>query len=338
MFFPARILALLILISMPSGNLLFSHVLYINAADDQRTGDLGAFLEDPVANFNRIKEIPNLCDRIISEYELKQIPQGSREPRQGFLDLLFTRHFQEVDEKKIQIAIYLYRHLRGCYGEIVDKIEMVFCLQPVMFVTELANEKDWQNIIDGLSMKWGAFSVGLCRLGDSEFEREVKGYAILKHMEREQKISLIEAFFVDPVMYFERIRTWDDVCEWIGQYEDQLCGDEGSGQLLMQKFLESHFQEVDEKKIEILIHLVTRCHGAYGELLSDETAKNFWLHSQMFINILEKTEDWKRVIDKISMLSWSYFSRGLMELGDTEFEKSLKEYIGKKIKKDSECQ
>jgi hypothetical protein len=79
--------------------------------------------------------------------------------------------------------------------------------------------------------------------------------------------------------------------------------------------------------------MVPRCSGAYGELLSDETAKVFWLHPQMFVKVLERTAEWKDVIDDISMLGWGYFWKGLLKLGDTKFEKELKNYVADKTKK-----
>lgn len=331
MFFLVRIIVFLIVVLFQIGNPLILYGLHSSATGDQEADDLEAFLEDPVANFDRIKAIANLCDRIISGYELK------RGPRQGFLDLLFTRHFQEVDERKIEIVIYLYRHLSGCYGEIGDKTRMIFCLRPEMFVRVLENEPEWRSMIDGLSLKWESFSPGLSRLGDLKFEREVKEYALFLHTEREQKIKIVEAFINDPVANFERIRTWNDICYWISKYEDLLYKDKEPGELLMDIFLKAQFQEIDEKKIEILVYMVPRCSGAYGELLSDETAKVFWLHPQMFVKVLERTAEWKDVIDDISMLGWGYFWKGLLKLGDTKFEKELKNYVAEKIRKNGAC-
>lgn len=226
--------------------------------------------------------------------------------------------------RKIEIVIYLYRHLSGCYGEIVNKTRMIFSLQPKLFVRALECEPGWRSMIDGLSLNWESFSPGLSRLGDSGFEREVKDYALSLHGEREQKINIIEAFLNDPVANFDKIRMWDDICYWISEYGDKLDKD---GYFLLVGFLENHFEEVDERKIEILIHMVPLCWGAYGELLSDETATVFWLHTQIFVKVLERADEWKTVIDKISMIGWSDFSKGLLKLGDTEFEKEIKKYV-----------
>ncbi len=290
----------------------------------QETDDLEAFLEDPVANFDRLKAIPNLCDRVIQGYELKRAFQGPRGPRPDFLDLLFSRHFQEFDEKKIEIVIYLNRNLWRCYGKIWEKTGMIFGLQPEMFVRVLEHEAEWRDVIDGLSLKWESFSAPLRRLGDSGFEREVKDYAFSIHGERDQKINIIKAFLCDPVLNFEKTKSWDDICSWIYRYGEKIKKD---GYSIMSCFLETHFEEVDEKKIEILIHMVPLCWGEPGPLLSEKTARIFGFQTQLFIKVLERSDKWKEVIDKISMMGWGDFSRGLLNLGDTEFEKKIKKHV-----------
>ncbi|MBN2256852.1 MAG: hypothetical protein JW704_03390, partial [Anaerolineaceae bacterium] len=248
----------------------------------------------------------------------------------GSSSQLYGRHFQDVDEKKMQIVVYLYRQLRSCYGDIVNKTIATIGLNPTIFISVLEREPDWESIVEGLSLEWESFLPILGRLGDTEFAQEVKNQAFRAHEGRDQKIEIIAAFLNDPVMLFDKVRTWDDIGFWIGQYGDRLYTEGRLTEPIIDVFIRTHFQEIDEKKIEILMHLLLRSGGFIGEMLSDETAKIFMLHPSVFIKVLERTEDWQRVVDKISMLSWNNFHNGLMRLGDTEFEKSLRKYINDK--------
>lgn len=295
------------------------------------------FLSDPISNFDRIKAIPNLCDRLLG-YELEQVRQGIKAPGQGFLDALFLYNFQEVDERKIEIVIYLYKQLRRCYSEIVEKTNSTFCLQPAMFVRMLEKESDWRDVVNGLSSKWRSFSPGIGRLGDSEFEREVKEYALLLHAEREHKMKLVGVFLNEPVKNFDKIKSWNDICVWISRYEDQLHEDEGSSESAMDRFIETQFQEIDEDKTKILVFLVLNCQGANGELLADKAAKVFSQYTGLFIRVLSETNEWKTVVDEISMLGWGDFSKGLAKLGDTSFEREIKKYVWDRIKRDEELE
>ncbi|MBE3143274.1 MAG: hypothetical protein IMZ61_05020 [Planctomycetes bacterium] len=302
-------------------------------ANDQETDVLESFMVDPVGNFDRVKAIENLCDRISLGYELKHVFSDARGPKRNFLDLLFSRHFQEVDERKIEIAIYLYKQLSGCYGEIVNKTRMVFCLQPAKFVRALEKDPEWQSMIEGLSLEWESFSPGLSQLSTSEFEGEVRDYAFLLHREWERKIKVVEAFIHDPVKNIDKIWTWNNLSYWFNKYAETL-GKDAYAYSLIDDFLKEHFQEIDERKIEILIHLVARCGGGIiSALIAEETAKIFWLHPEKFVKALERTDEWRRVIDGLSGGGPEYLSKALIKLGNTEFEKQLKNYVAERIKK-----
>lgn len=305
--------------------------------NDQENDVLESFMDDPLVNFARVKAIENLCDRISLGYELKNVFSNAHGPKRNFLDLLFSRHFQVVDERKIEIAIYLYKQLSGCYGEIVNKTRMVFCLQPVKFVRALEKDPEWQSLIKGLSLEWESFLPGITQLSTSGFEGEVREYAFLLHREWERKIKVVEAFIHDPVTNYEKMRTWDNLSYWFDEYANTL-GNNADAYSLIDDFLKEHFKKIDERKIEILIHMVARLGGGIiAELVAEETAKIFCLHPEMFVKALERTDEWRRVIDGLLGQGSEHLSKALIKLGDTEFEKQLKNYVAEKVRKNGGC-
>jgi len=302
------------------------------SANDQKTDVLESFLDDPVGSFDRVKAIENLCDRI-SKYDRKHVFLDARGQGQNFLDLLFSRHFQEVDERKIEIAIYLYKQMGDCYGEITTKTRTIFCLQPAKFVKALGKDPEWQSVIEGLSLEWESFLPGLSQLSTSGFEGEVRDYAFRLHREWERRIKVVEAFIHDPVKNSEKIWTWDNLSYWFSEYSETI-GKDIMGYSLIDDFLKEHFREIDERKTEILIHLVERCGGGVlAGLISEETAKIFWLHPEIFVKVLERTDEWREVIDMLSGEGHEYLSEAMKKLGDTEFEKQLKKYVAERKKR-----
>jgi hypothetical protein len=321
--------------------MLFSRLLFVfvlsfsqigtgalpRADDNQEARTLEDFLNDPVSTFDRIKGMSDLCNEIMT-YDLDSIRQGRRQ--ESYLDMLFARHFKEIDDRKMRIVIYLFLNLRSCQGDILKKTTAAFVLRPRIFAKTLESTSEWKSIIDDISRDWSSFSPGLDGLGSTEFEIAVKDYATILHEERAQREKDIEAFINDPVGCFDRVKDLDDICLWIGRYEHQYLDKEGvQKKFLLDALFDGPFKSIDENKVRIMIHLVLHCgHGGIqGEVLADRVAKAFRAQPQLFARVLEKCEDWKKVIDKISILGWDDFSRGLEGLGNSAFEKEIKSYV-----------
>ncbi len=176
---------------------------------------LEAFLADPVANFSRIRAERDLCRKIL-EADLAAAPRGLAGGRRAYIDKLFNSLYQEVDEKKIEIAIYLFLQLYRCQGSLSEKIIKIFNLRPRLFVKELEKTGEWRTVIGIVSQDWEAFSPGLSRLGASGFETDLTEYARSLHADSERRMQDIEAFLHDPVTHFERIKATEDICASIG--------------------------------------------------------------------------------------------------------------------------
>jgi hypothetical protein len=298
---------------------------YLNAPFVQESDDLEAFLEDPVASFDRLKAIPNLCERVTG-YDLKYVLRGQGPPR-SFLDVFFERHFQEMDGVKMEIVLYLFKELRCCQAPIWEKVGKTFSLYPRMFAEALKDDEDWEHSVSGLSWDWDVFAVGLAGLGDSQFEKVIREYAHSLNQERGQSLEIVEAFIHDPVANFERIKTIDNVDGWIYRYELSLV--EG-GRLKKDPIgiLLRSFDEIDEKKIEILTYLILRVRSGYhAELVMARASAVFKNHPQLFLRVLERMSEWKNVVDQFASWDPEGFEEGLEKAGESEFVKAIRKYL-----------
>ena len=296
-----------------------------NLANTQERSALEAFLDDPVQNFGRIKDIQDLCAQIVA-FDLDSTSQGRGDSQNSYMKRLYRSHFREVNEKEIEIVIFLFGKLHTCRSDIFEHTMRVFVERPRMFVAELEKTKDWKDVITGISQDWKAFSQGLVELGSTEFEKAVKEYAISTHEVAEERLNDIESFLNDPITNFDRIKQIKNLCNLIDRYEQNLLKNQSPTVGVLTVFFNRHFGEVDEMRAKIVIHMILHCgSGIQGEILIEKAAILFCAQPQMFVKVLEKTEDWKMVICDLFYLG--DISKGLEKLGNSRFEMKIKEYV-----------
>jgi len=195
-----------------------------------------------------------------------------------------------------------------------------------MFVAELERHQDWKIIINGISQDWEAFSRELVELGSTAFEKAVKEYAISEHEINEKRLKDIEVFFSDPVANFDRIKRMENICELISRYEQGFTNNQSLTDNFLTEFFNRHFREIDEIRIKIVIHMILHCgSGVQGEILLDKADEIFSVQPQMFVMVLEKTEEWKSVIRDLFYLG--DISKGLAKLGNSKFVMKIREYV-----------
>jgi hypothetical protein len=284
---------------------------------------LERFLNDPLSTFDEIARIPDLCGLIL-DYDLQTSAQ--RSGTKFYVDRLFERNFRDINKDKIRIVIFLFLKLGSCQTHISDRTRAVFNLQPALFVEELEKIKEWKIVVNSISQDWASFYPGLSDIGSSDFASEVRAYALSKYEAKEKGLSDIEAFINDPIKNFDRIKRFDDIGDWIGDYERRSGNDR-----LLNDFFSRHFAEISEKKIEILIHLIQKSgSGIYGEIFVDWAEDVFCNQPKMFIRVLEGNTDWKEVIYQLAMIG--DISRCLEKLGNSPFELEIRAYIERILK------
>lgn len=303
---------------MRSGN-PFGLAPYLGQADEAELRKLDAFFKDPLVNFEVLKGMKDPGEKIAFYARWN----GDR------IEDFFITHYQVFDERKIEILIYLLRYYRG--NRVPDEAARIFSLQPAMFVRELEKAPEWEDIISDISWSWENFSPGLQRLGDSDFERKIKERTLFFQKDREEKIKLIGDFVEDAVSNFEKIKKLDNLQFWLRRYENAQAKD-GWAHFALSSLSVNNFSEIDENKIEILVYLMIHCgHGADGELLAGDAERIFKDYPELFVGVLRKTREWKRIIDVIRYeQSKAAFLECLKKLGNTPFEKELKRYVAEK--------
>jgi hypothetical protein len=295
--------------------------------------DLEAFLfEGAVKNFPRIKDINDLC-AWIARYQEKYMSEGSA----AFLnpiDQLLRREFGEIDEQKLEILFHLILQCGGLgYGErILWRTDSALRDDPELFFRVLGNGPDWTSLLNKISENWSSPAIwetaldGAAKLADNNLKDSVQGYIRCLHEDRIQREKDVEAFMLDPVAGFERIKKIENLCYWIGLYEQRLIHDHLLNESALSVLFREHFQEVDEKRTEIIIHMVLHCgSGIYGEFLADRAEKMFRARPDLFVGIFERTPRWKDAVRNLFYLTDIRFE----SLGNSEFERKIKEYVNK---------
>jgi len=159
---------------------------------DMELENFRQFMKDPVGNFDKIKNIDNICGPIV-QYENTLIKDGILE--RFATDILFSDHFQDINEEKISILLYLLLNTgSGVHGELIAGfVAGVFRDYPGLFLMALQKEKRWRSALLELSLEYQTLKEVIGALGDSEFEMEIKRqfeeeeYLYQKIREREKK-------------------------------------------------------------------------------------------------------------------------------------------------------
>jgi hypothetical protein len=291
--------------------------------------------DDPARNLSEIQKINDLCGWI-SRYEdelhiERQIPQG-------LITYFFQRHFHfgEITFAKMKVLNYLLLHLncpekRSTLGR---EAALVFEEHTDIFVKSLENEEEWKRIIERISIDWNRLLGVVEKLGPTSFENDIREYVKALKIEREKTRVVVKNFMEEPVREYENITKVNNICYWI---DDCVRDQRGiSGELredLFDVLLDKLTRDINEKKIEILDYLIINCYdGYYSEVLADKGGKIFKDYPQMFIKVLERTDKWEKAVDHLSAVAWEDFSKGLKKLGNSRFEKRIKEYIAYKMK------
>ncbi|HVP89853.1 MAG TPA: hypothetical protein VMS75_01425 [Terriglobales bacterium] len=298
----------------PSGS-----VPHHTQVDDGELRKLDAFFKEPLAHLESLKGMKDLGEKITyyARWNVDRIQE------------FFRTQYQDIDERKIEILVYLLRYYRGF--PVPDEAARVFGLRPVMFARELEKTPEWAGIVKDISWSWESFSSGLRGLGGSDFEKKVKELARSLHEERRQRIKLIGDFVNDAVSNLEEVKKLDDLPFWLSRFEEAQTRDGRPEIFALSSLFVNNFGEINEKKIEILVYLLLHCgNGVDGELLADEAGGLFKDHTVLFVEVLERTREWKSIVDDMYDLAGPDLAEGLKNLGDTPFERELKRYVADK--------
>jgi hypothetical protein len=142
----------------------------------------------------------------------------------------------------------------------------------------------------------------------------------------ERDLETVINFINDPRKHFSAVREINDFgahlgwCEWILIKTHRLHGS------FLHEFVRRFFPIPDVTGVDILTFMSLNSWGSQAEELDGEYLRLFQSSPKVFIEYLEKRNDWRDVINHI-IGSASEYVPIIEKLGDTEFEKQLKELV-----------
>jgi hypothetical protein len=289
-----------------------------------------AFLDDPIANFGKIRDCADVCN-LLRSYELKYLTEGGV-LRYSLLSELFIRHFQTVDEPKLNILFFLLLHCNSIdYSELTAR-EAIRLLDSdqTLFIRVLERYPEWKLILDKMSSDWELLQEAAKKLGASAFENEVRVYLAVLNDKIGQNKKDVRAFLEDPVSNFQRIASLNNICPYISIYDPWYSSDGKERGSILGAFFRDHFEDLDKRKIEILVFMMRHCGaGVQLELVVDKAAAAFGSKPRVFLEVLEKTDGWQEIIVELALADWLVISRGLAEMSDSQFARNVHEYLTK---------
>ena len=154
------------------------------------------------------------------------------------------------------------------------------------------------------------------------------GLADRYKIDDEKALEDVILFIHDPVTHFDSIKDIHRLWNYIGMYDHVMKGSNGSTADYFLNHLREISVNIDAKKIEVITYLLHDHHpdGVYMELLVELYIGLFEMSPGQFVNNLKTRQDWKSVIERLSIGNYETMKAGLKKLGDSKFERELKEY------------
>ncbi|HSA95349.1 MAG TPA: hypothetical protein VLJ16_04815 [Acidobacteriota bacterium] len=146
-----------------------------------------------------------------------------------------------------------------------------------------------------------------------------------------QECEILERFLNDPLSTFDEIAGIPDLCRLILNYDLQILAQRnarpglGPGtKFYVDRLFERNFSDITKDKIRIVIFLCLKL-GSCQPDISDRTRAVFNLQPALFVEELEKTKEWKVIVNGISQ-DWASFSPGLSGIGSSDFAGEVRAY------------
>ena len=160
----------------------------------------------------------------------------------------------------------------------------------------------------------------------SKFKQSEVGKAfLLGHSEKDLEIVL--AFLRDPVRNFPRVQRVANVCSYIYAYACYLAETNDKDEAGYHDLSIKYFWPATDENVPILTYLVMNCHNAFlGESFVDEYTKLFGASPEVFVRDLRRRPNWKEIVRHLTSGYWGAFTDGLARLGNSGFERELKDY------------
>lgn len=143
----------------------------------------------------------------------------------------------------------------------------------------------------------------------------------------EKDLEHLILFLKNPKRYFSKIQNIRSLWAYIGVYQRFLRETHEIEGSIWGLFLETHYQNIDKKKLSVLTFLFLAAPpGVSKASFADIYVKFFNSDPDLFVQDLKKREDWKHIVDELLNYG-SSLTMGLDRIANSVFETDLKTYI-----------
>jgi hypothetical protein len=287
------------------------------------------FISNPINNYEKLKSIEDL-DYWLRRYELSY--EATTGNRANILESLFRTSFQidNINEKQIDIIFYLLLNRASYHDDykyIEKKIIEIACSKPNWFFRLLWFHPERRRILKKIETITQLQSC-LDQLGDEQLKGFFLNDISQNEKEKEMELEYFIQFMSDPLGNFDKIKDIDNLCLQIQAYENQIVKNGILERFATNALFTEHFQDINEKKIQILLHLLLNCRiGVHGELICEYTAKIFRDYPKPFIRALQRETKWRSIIAELIELEYDKTEEAIKALGDSRFELKIKRLL-----------
>jgi hypothetical protein len=295
---------------------------------------LRCFLNDP---FTNISDIEKIDDLFYWTMIYTKVYEG------GYVNELFSRHFMvnDIDCKALDIIYFLLveyscptnRWEDAGIEPILSRIIEVIKAKPVWFFNDLVKRASWKNFLRLIALDRTVDLNHYCAaVPDPDIRAEILGFLNELEIEKRSEVQRLEEFLKDPVNNFDKIKDIYFLCS-VMTVRDRGYVDQNRNlpaEYFSPGFIADYIKEdPDEKKIEILLHIISHCTtpGLETEVIMELGAEVFYEHPGLFARCLSKHRVWRSIVYLISyFLSYRDpgFRKVINGLGNTDFENELK--------------
>jgi len=294
---------------------------------------LRCFLEDPLANYSDLVQIEDLYYWINIYTEI----YGG-----NYLAELFSKHFQvnKIDSQTLDVIFYLLikysRPSNWDIKQITERVIEVIESKPQWFARELINRSDWKEILRLIALnRTSSLKYYFSYIQYQEQRANVLGFLDELEAKKRTEVQRLEEFLKDPVNNFDKIKDIYFICsvmalhDWSYINEDKILPPEHFSPGIIADYIK---ENPDEKKIDLLIHMISSCTtaGLESEVIMELGSGVFLEHPGLLAKCLSKYKGWRSIVYLISDFLYHKdpgFKKVINSLGNSDFENRLKSQL-----------
>jgi len=305
---------------------------------------LDRFMADPAAGFPLLEKIDDLSYWTVIH---------NRHHRKSYVSELFSTQFEiaDIDRLELDIVFYLLKAYTSPASyefpkPIIARIIDISKAKPEWFSRNLIARGDWRTLLRLMVEADKESTAGPREAGisvaaylDKRMSREVVDFFNELDNEKKSELGRFEEFMMDPSGNLNKVENIYNLCSTLNQYEmlhldeNGWLQDKDNSTLTLENWILS---ETNEKKVQVLFHLLTHCISAYHrEELTDTAITVLFEHPVLFVSTLKNEPKWRSIIGGLSDYlpdANEHFVKTMSMLGNSDMDMKVRsqlEFLGK---------